>query len=78
MWKVPYSIFTKKINKSIKKSRSVTIENSLCGLIIPVYNGIVFKRVLVKRARVGFKLGEFSITRKKYLKKKTTIKKKVK
>ena len=72
-WKGPYSIPFKlkqeKVNKKIWL-RSCTILNSIVGTIISVYNGNEFKRIIITRGRVGFKFGEFSVTRKFRMKKK--------
>jgi len=59
-------------NVTAKKvwSRVSSIPNFLLGNVISVYNGNTFKRVMITRARTGFKFGAFSITRKKITKKK--------
>lgn len=72
-WKGPYIKFCllrqEKINQKIW-SRASTIPNSLVGTIVSIYNGCEFKRIIITRKRVGFKFGEFSLTRKFRMKKK--------
>lgn len=74
-WKGPYIKFCllrqEKINQKIW-SRASTIPNSLVGAIVSIYNGCEFKRIIITRKRVGFKFGEFSLTRKFRMKKKVT------
>jgi small subunit ribosomal protein S19 len=66
-WKGPYInsciLKQRKVNQKIW-SRSSTIPNSLVGAIVSVHNGHEFKRIIITRKRVGFKFGEFSLTRK--------------
>lgn len=45
-------------------SRSSTIPESLIGKFVFVHNGKEFKKFLVKRSRIGFKFGEFALTKK--------------
>ena len=56
----------KKLTAKSKKvwSRSSQIPSFLLGKTISVYNGKEFKPVLVTREKIGFKFGDFSITRK--------------
>lgn len=70
-WKGPFvdvSVLKlkKKLTAKSKKvwSRSSQIPSSLLGKTISVYNGKEFKPVLVTREKIGFKFGDFSITRK--------------
>lgn len=60
-------------------SRSSTIPESLAGKMVFVHNGKEFKKVFIRRSRIGFKFGEFALTKKftqkkdkKNLKKKKT------
>lgn len=75
-WKGPY-IETKllsDIKKPNKKSqnivktvcRSSEIIPGLVGINFNVYNGKSFSKFVVSKEMVGFKLGEFSFTRKKF------------
>ena len=50
-------------NNSKIWSRSSSIPKSLVGKTLLVHNGKTFKRVIISRERVGFKLGSFSSTR---------------
>jgi len=61
--------------KSTKKiwSRRSSIPSSFVGKTVLVYNGKEFKKLAVKREHLGFKFGEFSLT-KKYTKKIVTKK----
>ena len=70
-WKGPFvdvSVLKlkKKLTAKSKKvwSRSSQIPSFLLGKTISVYNGKEFKPVLVTREKIGFKFGDFSITRK--------------
>lgn len=67
---------------SLKKtkiwSRNSVIPHYLIGETIFVYNGKEFKRVLITREKIGFKFGEFSLTRKTVFKVKSNSKKKSK
>ena len=55
---------------NVKKiwSRRSSIPSSLVGKTVLVHNGKDFKKLSVKREHLGFKFGEFSLT-KKYTKK---------
>jgi small subunit ribosomal protein S19 len=74
-WKGPFIslcvLKKKKLNQKIW-CRSSIIPNFLVGTIISVYNGCEHKRIIITRKRVGFKLGEFSFTRRFRTKKKLT------
>jgi small subunit ribosomal protein S19 len=70
-WKGPFvdvSVLKlkKKLTAKSKKvwSRSSQIPSFLLGKTISVYNGKEFKPVLVTSEKIGFKFGDFSITRK--------------
>lgn len=45
-------------------SRSSVIPSFLVGKTVDIHNGKEFKRVFISREKVGFKFGEFSLTRK--------------
>jgi ribosomal protein S19 len=75
-WKGPY-IETKLLNdiknpnkksQNIVKTvcRSSEIIPRLVGINFDVYNGKSFSKFVVSKEMVGFKLGEFSFTRKKF------------
>lgn len=49
-------------------SRRSAIPASLLGKTVLIYNGKDFKKLSIKREHLGFKFGEFSLT-KKYTKK---------
>lgn len=79
-WKGP---FIKKsllnIEKKLQKtknikiwSRNSTIPFSLIGQQIAIHNGKEFIRIKITREKVGYKLGEFSFTRKHKIKAKKT------
>ena len=55
--------------------RNNVIPESLLGKRILIHNGNSFKRVLIVREKIGFKFGDFCITRK-YSKKVAKLKKK--
>ena len=81
-WKGPFldlCVLKKHTKINIQKiwSRRSTIPSFLVGKMISIYNGKNFKTIMVTREKVGFKFGEFSITRIHRKKIKTTkIKKK--
>jgi ribosomal protein S19 len=76
IWKGPFvhtKLFKdiKKINKKPQNavetvSRCSEIIPGLIGTIFNVYNGKSFSKIEVSKEMVGFKLGEFSPTRKKF------------
>jgi ribosomal protein S19 len=70
-WKGFY-VFLKTLELSNRKiwHRSSTICNSFVGKLIKVYNGKDFKIMNVTRNELGFKFGEFALTRKTFEKKK--------
>ena len=52
-------------NSNIKIwSRSSVISEVLIGKKVSVYNGKLFKQIKITREKIGYKLGEFSFTRK--------------
>ena len=72
-----------KKNKKTKKnffkiwSRNSSIPSFLIGKTVFVHNGKQFHKVLITREKIGFKFGEFSMTRK-HFKKILLSKKKIK
>jgi small subunit ribosomal protein S19 len=68
MWKGPAfnTNFYKNIFLLQKRktcSRSTAVPKKLMGRTVFVYSGNSFKRCSISRARVGFKLGEFSYSK---------------
>lgn len=71
-WKGPY--FKKKIFNSIKNKnkkiqtdcRNSIITPKFLKITFDVYNGIIFQKLEINEEMIGFKLGEFSLTRKKF------------
>jgi len=68
IWKGPFldkSLFNNLFNNKNKKiwSRRSIISASMVGTYVLIYNGKLFKRVLITRDHVGFKYGSFSTTR---------------
>lgn len=64
--KVFISINLKKINKEKKIniwSRSSVIPEAFINKNVFVYNGKIFKKLLITREKVGFKFGEFIFTK---------------
>ena len=57
-------------------SRNSVIPEFLLGQTVLVHNGKEFKKIVVAREKLGFKLGEFSFTRKYNVKQKLVKKKK--
>lgn len=53
------------------KNRSLKILPKHIGTTLQVYNGKAFVNVFIKKEMVGYKLGEFSKTRKTFKFKKT-------
>lgn len=84
-WKGYYihkSILSKKKDlnsKIVVWSRQSSIPESLIGKYIYIHNGKTFVKVFVNREKVGYKFGEFAITRRftKKQKKINTNKKKI-
>lgn len=69
--------FTPKANLKIR-SRSSTISASFLNKTIFIHTGNSFKKILITRNHLGYKFGEFAVTRsiKKKLKKRSVVKKK--
>lgn len=70
-WKGPFMDYRTLIKKKIYPNlwlRSSVIPNRLVNTIVCVHNGKEFKRVIITKEKVGFKLGEFSFTRKLHTK----------
>lgn len=79
-WKGPF-VSNNLLSKTIKnikeittKSRNSTILPSFLGKSFKVYNGKIFHKILITEKMIGYKLGEFSPTRKKFFYKKTNKK----
>ena len=79
-WKGPF-VSNSLLNKTIKnkkeiitKSRNSTILPSFLGKSFKIYNGKIFHKILITEKMIGYKLGEFSPTRKKFFYKKTNKK----
>jgi ribosomal protein S19 len=76
IWKGPFvqTKLFKDIKKTNKKTKNAVETVSRCSQIIPaligtnfdVYNGKSFSKIEITKEMVGFKLGEFSPTRKKF------------
>jgi small subunit ribosomal protein S19 len=75
-WKLPYiSTDISKIVKSkdedanlnflVTKSRSSTITPKMVNTLVKIYNGIKFVVFKIKEEHVGYKLGNFTITKKR-------------
>jgi len=60
---------TKKI--FLTKSRTSTIIPSFVGKCFKIYNGKIFHKIIITEKMIGYKLGEFSPTRKPFSYKKT-------
>ena len=81
-WKGPfvdYNLLKKVRNERTKKifltkSRTSTIIPSFVGKCFKVYNGKIFHKITVTEKMIGYKLGEFSPTRKPFSYKKTNKK----
>jgi len=61
-----YLLSSKFINKKRKEiwSRSSTIPETLIGQPVFIHNGKTFIKSYITREKVGFKFGDFAITRK--------------
>lgn len=79
-WKGPFVGNSILKNQVLKKTniwcRSSVIPSFLIGETVYIHNGIEFKRVLITREKIGFKFGDFSLTRKIVSKIKSTVKNK--
>jgi|TARA_B110000977_G_scaffold200390_1_gene290737 small subunit ribosomal protein S19 len=69
------NFITRSLLKNVPKDvriwcRNSTIPLSLVGMSIFVHDGKSFRKVLITREKVGFKLGDFAPTRKCVLKQK--------
>lgn len=64
-WKIPIVDIKLCRKKKIIKtySKESVIYPSFVGRIFEVYNGKIFKKVLIKEEMIGHKLGEFLFTR---------------
>lgn len=71
-WKGPFldKFFLKSLTVKNSRfpvwSRRSILTSNLIGKKIMIYNGQVFKPVLVTREKVGFKSGEFSLSHQSY------------
>jgi small subunit ribosomal protein S19 len=45
-------------------TRNSVIPTKLLGLHVSIHNGQIFKKVLVTQEKIGFKFGDFALTRK--------------
>jgi|TARA_B110000971_G_C19883356_1_gene441752 ribosomal protein S19 len=45
-------------------TRNSVIPAKLLGLYVSIYNGQIFKKVLITQEKIGFKFGDFVLTRK--------------
>jgi ribosomal protein S19 len=65
-WKCP-NIFLKCLSKNFDKNkiwnRSSIIPSYLIGSFVFIHSGTVFKKIFINREKVGFKFGEFVMTR---------------
>jgi small subunit ribosomal protein S19 len=73
-WKGPFLGNSVLKNVGLKKtkiwSRSSVIPGFLVGETVYIHNGKEFKRVVITREKIGYKFGDFSLTRKFVLKSK--------
>jgi small subunit ribosomal protein S19 len=85
IWKGPFIDFFLLRKKYIKNkqnfkiwSRRSSIPEFFIGKTVQIYNGKVFKKILITREKIGYKFGDFSFTKNfSYkIKKKIKIKKK--
>ena len=70
-WKGPFMDYHTLIKRKTYPNlwlRSSVIPNKIVNTIVCVHNGKEFKRVIITKEKIGFKLGEFSFTRKLQLK----------
>lgn len=61
--KIIKNFFLDKSNSLKIWKRSNTITSSLVGKTVFVYNGKIFKKIMITREKIGYKYGEFSGTR---------------
>jgi len=59
-------------------ARHSVIPSSFLGKTVLIHNGNTFKKVLITKEKIGYKFGEFSLTRQFSLKKKVLPKSKKK
>lgn len=81
-WKLNYlpkSIIKQKNKKKTLNiwDRDAVIPSFLLNRLVKIHNGKEFKTIKITQEKIGFKFGEFSLTRKPYIYKgkKKTIKK---
>jgi small subunit ribosomal protein S19 len=71
LWKYPYTapkleqLVQQKVKVLKTYERSATITSPLIGTIIRVHNGNRFVPISVSQSHVGFKLGQFVLTKKR-------------
>jgi len=66
IWKIPYINYINLRNKSFlyeKLSRNTFISSILLNKRVRVYNGKKFLFLRIKKTMLGFKLGEFCVTK---------------
>jgi ribosomal protein S19 len=61
-----FSRFLIKKESQVSKiwARNSIIPVKLLGLYVSIYNGRIFKKVLITQEKIGFKFGDFVVTRK--------------
>ena len=70
LWKsyvTNFSIITQVLKNKKKiqtKLRKIHILPMFVGFTFNIYNGCIYKKILVKKTMIGFKLGDFVFTRK--------------
>jgi len=74
IWKglhIANTLLKARVKKGVLKirSRNSAIPASLIGKTVLVYTGRTFQKVIITRDKVGFKFGEFALTRVYYRKK---------
>ena len=92
-WKLPFLnfLFIRKIGKKndqqkkekqqetlVTKSRGMLITPDLVNFKLKVYNGIKYTTIDTKELHIGYKTGNFTVTKKRCIFKKKKSKKKVK
>ena len=75
-WKGPYIKLTTvkkilKVTDSKLSDRAATILPNFVGKTLNIHNGFGYIKLIIKKEMVGYKLGEFAPTRKKFIFKKS-------
>ena len=85
IWKGLYvakNVLKKNIKRSKKNlkiwSRNSAIPSFLLGKTVLIHNGKQYNKIIITREKIGYKFGEFSLTRKYYKKINVSNKKKIK